>query len=164
MNTIYDGTFVIGDTSTTDFSAGNGISITEPVGGTLLISNDETVLWSGSPTSAITTSESMKNFEKCQVFLAHGTYGPPQVYTIDFADMGNTGYFVVSRPRGASNLNIASIRLTADSTHIAAVNSKCLAFGSWNSTASTVTATINESEDRNSIMKVVGINRIGGNA
>ena len=57
MNTIYDGTFVIGDTTTTDFSAGKGISITEPVGGTLLISNDETVLWSGSSTANAALSE-----------------------------------------------------------------------------------------------------------
>ena len=35
---------------------------------------DETVLWSGTRTSAIQTSESMKNFDKCQVYIAHGTY------------------------------------------------------------------------------------------
>lgn len=122
---------------------------------------DETVLWSGARTSAIQTSESMKNFDKCQVYIAHGTYGPPQVYTIDFADMGTTGYFAINRPRGSSNLNMACIRFTADDTHLAAVNAKCLAFGSWNTTATGVTATTGEAEDLNSIIKVIGINRIG---
>lgn len=122
---------------------------------------DETVLWSGARTSAIQTSESMKNFDKCQVYIAHGTYGPPQVYTIDFADMGTTGYFAINRPRGSSNLNMACIRFTADDTHLAAVNAKCLAFGSWSTTATGVTATTGEAEDLNSIIKVVGVNRIG---
>ena len=164
MNTIYDNTFTIGQTSAINFEAGPGISITEPTAGTVRIGADETVLWSGARTSAIQTSESMKNFENCQVYIAHSTYGPPQVYTIDFADMGTTGYFAITRPRGSSNLNMAYIRLTADDTHLAAVNAKCLTFGSWTTTATGVTATTGEAEDLKSIIKVVGINRIGGNA
>lgn len=162
MNTIYDGSFVLGQTSATNFIAGPGIAIDSPSAGTVRIGNDETVLWSGARTSAIQTSESMKNFDKCQVYIAHGTYGPPQVYTIDFANMGTTGYFAITRPRGASNLNLAYIRLTADDTHLAAVNAKCLAFGSWSTTATGVTATTGEAEDLNSIIRVVGINRISG--
>lgn len=162
INSIANGTYTIGSTSATNFVAGPGIKIDEPSAGTVRIGNDETVLWSGARTSAIQTSESMKNFDKCQVYIAHGTYGPPQIYTIDFADMGSTGYFAITRPRGSVNLNIACIRLTADDTHLAAVNSKCLAFGSWTSTATGVTATTGEAEDLNSIIKVVGINRING--
>ena len=124
IQSISQGTFTIGQTSATNFVAGPGIKIDEPSAGTVRIGNDETVLWSGSRTSAIQTSESMKNFDKCQVYIAHGTYGPPQVYTIDFADMGTTGYFAITRPRGSTNLNIACIRLTADATHLAAVNAK----------------------------------------
>jgi hypothetical protein len=142
-------------------SAGQGVKI-NLIDNTLVFSNDETVLWSGSRTSAVQTSESMKNFDKCQVYIAHGTYGPPQVYTLDFADMSTTGYFAITRPRGASNLNVAYIRLTADNTHLAAVNAKCLAFGSWTTTATGVTATTGESEDLNSIIKVIGINRVAG--
>jgi hypothetical protein len=142
-------------------SAGPGIKL-EMVNDTLVASTDETLLWSGARTSAIQTIESMKNFDKCQVYIAHGTYGPPQVYTIDFADMGTTGYFAITRPRGSSNLNIACIRLTADDTHLAAVNAKCLSFGSWSTTATGMTATTGEAEDLNSIIKVVGINRIAG--
>ena len=155
INSIANGTFTIGQTSAINFEAGPGVSITEPSAGTVRIGNDETVLWSGARTSAIQTSESMKNFDKCQVYIAHST--------IDFADMGTTGYFAINRPRGSSNLNMACIRFTADATHLAAVNAKCLAFGSWTTTATGVTATTGEAEDLNSIIKVVGINRIGGN-
>lgn len=139
---------------TTGVSAGSAYIGIEPSS-----TYNETVLWSGTKTSAIQTSESMKNFEKCQVYIAHGTYGPPQVYTIDFADMETTGYFAITRPRGSVNLNIACIKLTADDTHLAIVNSKCLAFGSWSTTATGITATTGEAEDLNSIIKVVGINR-----
>jgi hypothetical protein len=162
IQSIANGSFILGQTSATTYQAGPGISITQPSEGTVRISNDETVLWSGSRTSAIQTSESMKNFDKCQIYIAHGTYGPPQVYTIDFADMGTTGYFAITRPRGSTNLNIACIRLTADDTHLATVNAKCLTFGSWSTTATGVTSTTGEAEDLNSIIKVVGINRISG--
>ena len=66
MNTIYDGTFVIGDTTTTTFEAGPGISITEPSAGTLKIGSDETVLWSGTPQNSGTVqlSESIGNFDR----------------------------------------------------------------------------------------------------
>lgn len=120
---------------------------------------DETVLWSGARTSAVETSESMKNFDKCQIYIAHGTYGPPQVYTIDFADMDTTGYFAIVRPRGASNFNLAGIRFTADATHIAAVNSKCISFNSWSNGQTAIDATYSEPEDLNSIIRVVGVGR-----
>lgn len=48
MNTIYDGSFLLGQTSATNFEAGPGITITEPTAGTLRISNDETTLFSNS--------------------------------------------------------------------------------------------------------------------
>ena len=68
MNTIYDGTFTIGQTSATNFQAGPGIKIDSPSEGTVRIANDETVLWSGSKnwwdnTAALNLSESVNNFE-----------------------------------------------------------------------------------------------------
>ena len=68
MNTIYDGTFVLGNTSATTYQAGNGISITQPSEGTVRISNDETVLYENNSSTAnagddINLSESYKNFE-----------------------------------------------------------------------------------------------------
>ena len=46
-NNIYNGTFVLGDTSATTLSAGPGIKIDDSVPGVIKVSNDETVLWSG---------------------------------------------------------------------------------------------------------------------
>ena len=76
MNTIYDGTFTLGQTSATNFQAGPGIKIDSPSAGTVRIGNDETVLWSGSwkpgngsvvTNSAIEISEPVSNFEYIRV-------------------------------------------------------------------------------------------------
>lgn len=63
MNTIYDGSFVLGETNKLTFSAGPGIKIDEPSAGTVRIGNDETVLWSGNDLTG-TLNESPWNFEK----------------------------------------------------------------------------------------------------
>ena len=122
---------------------------------------DETVLWSGTRTSAITASEPFTNFEKVDLYIAHSTFGPGQIVNLDFNSMGNTGYFAICRPRGSNALNAAYIRFSASNltNEIHTTNSKCLAFGSWNNTTATATAIVNEDEDLNSIYKVVGINR-----
>ena len=72
MNTIYDNTFVLGQTSATNFIAGNGIKIDEPSAGTVRIGNDETVLWTNPNPAMIvsnttltgTLNESISSFEK----------------------------------------------------------------------------------------------------
>lgn len=66
MNTIYDGSYVLGQTSGLTFEAGPGIKIDEPSAGTVRIGNDETVLWSGTLTSGTTASlsENITNFER----------------------------------------------------------------------------------------------------
>lgn len=70
MNTIYDNTFVLGQTSATNFVAGPGIKIDEPSAGTVRIGTDETVLWSGTKNSigeTIQLSESLNNFNKIAI-------------------------------------------------------------------------------------------------
>ena len=65
-NSIYNGTFVLGDVSATTLSAGNGIKITTDEPGVIKVSNDETVLWSGSLTASgdtINLTEKLNNFE-----------------------------------------------------------------------------------------------------
>ena len=122
---------------------------------------NETVLWSGTPTSAITASESFTNFERVDLYIAHSVYGPGQIINLDFNNMGNTGYFAICRPRGTNALNIACIRFSASNltNEIHTTNSKCVAFGSWSNTTATGAAIVNEAEDLNSIYKVIGINR-----
>ena len=167
INSIANGTFTIGQTSATNFVAGPGIKIDEPSAGTVRIGNDETVLWEApggitGRTSACTASESLKNFEHVDVWLAHSTYGPTRAGSFDFNVMGNTGYFSVMRPRGQGNLNVAFMYITASDTTLTCTQSKCLMFGAYNSTSTSVTATLNDAEDRNCIYKVVGVNRISG--
>ena len=67
---IWNGTFLLGNTSATTLSAGPGIKIdSTSVPGTIKISNDETVLWSGEGSlSGCTFSESKDNFERLKVY------------------------------------------------------------------------------------------------
>jgi len=70
INSIANGSFVLGNTSATTYQAGPGISITQPSEGTVRISNDETVLWSADvpkDSGTITLSENFNNFEKIGV-------------------------------------------------------------------------------------------------
>ena len=76
INSIANGSFVLGQTSATNFVAGPGIQIDSPSAGTVRIGNDETVLWSGSSAltamngsaNGINLSESPFNFERVAVY------------------------------------------------------------------------------------------------
>lgn len=134
--------------------SGNG-TVDSPLG------LNTTVLWSGPLTSAVTASEPFTNFEYVDIYIGHSTYGPGQLYKVDFNKLGTTGYFAITRPRGGNNLNVAFMRITASNqtNEIKIVNTKCLSVGGWTNTATGLTATTNETEDLNSIYKIVGINR-----
>lgn len=71
MNTIYDGSFVLGQTSATNFVAGPGIKIDQPSEGVVRIGNDETVLWentaSGVYNGTITFNEPWSGFDKIRI-------------------------------------------------------------------------------------------------
>lgn len=74
INSIANGSFVLGSTSATTFSAGPGISITQPSEGTIRITNDETVLWenttSGVYNDTITLNEPWSGFNKIGIEVA----------------------------------------------------------------------------------------------
>lgn len=97
IQSISQGTFTIGQTSATNFVAGNGIKIDSPSAGTVRIGTDETVLFetnSPSGVSAVTCSETVKNFEKIAVlpsrFVANlgGGTGPYQYYETKWLTTG----------------------------------------------------------------------------
>ena len=69
IQSISQGTFAIGQTSATNFIAGPGIKIDEPSAGTVRIGNDEKVLWEGTGTTAFTASEPLTNFERIKFYL-----------------------------------------------------------------------------------------------
>lgn len=82
MNTIYDNTFTIGQTSAINFEAGPGISIDSPSEGVVRIGNDETVLWSGTLTSgnSINLSETVKNFNTVKFYGHDSTRNKSMIY------------------------------------------------------------------------------------
>ena len=72
MANIYDGSFVLGNTSATQISAGPGIKLDTSVPGTIKISNDETILFEYTGTgkntaTAFDISEQLTNFETIRV-------------------------------------------------------------------------------------------------
>lgn len=82
INSIANGSFVLGQTSATNFVAGPGIKIDEPSAGTVRIGNDETVLWSGESTvlnQTFNLSEPFTNFKKIRFkhcFEGSGVFAP----------------------------------------------------------------------------------------
>lgn len=74
MSQIYNGSFVLGDTSATTLSAGEGIKLDTSIPGIIGISNDETILFEGSAgeSDTISLSESPMNFERIKIF--YGTH------------------------------------------------------------------------------------------
>jgi len=70
IQSIANGTYVIGQTSATNFVGGPGIKVDSPSEGTVRISNDETVLWSGTKNligDTIQLSESLNNFNEIAI-------------------------------------------------------------------------------------------------
>ena len=91
MSQIYNGSFVLGNTSATTLSAGEGIKLDTSVPGVIGISNDETVLWSSTNSTGdaiaegdhITLSEEISNFETIEIYYVHQTgWGLPCVFKL----------------------------------------------------------------------------------
>lgn len=70
INSIANGTFTLGDTNELTFSAGTGITITEPSAGIVRIANDETVLFETTSGGALSGSftENLTNFNYIEFF------------------------------------------------------------------------------------------------
>lgn len=89
IQSIANGTYIIGDTSATNFIAGNGIKIDSPSAGTVRIGNDETVLLTKTITDTLwdeQLSESIYNFERVKFYLARvasGDYGVQQAPVVE---------------------------------------------------------------------------------
>ena len=160
MNTIYDGSFVLGQTSATNFIAGKGIKIDEPSAGTVRIGNDETVLWSGArywwdDTSDLACSENLMNFERVSVYAKDDWGLPETIFT--FAPTANSfctpiigpegDYEVIKDAKFLINENLISL----DKKRYVHIDTNGIV------TAGSGTCYIQ-------FNKVVGINRISGNA
>lgn len=157
-NSIYNGSFVLGNVSATTIIAGDGIKVDSSVPGTIRISNDETVLWtSGVGTSAVTLSESFENFESIK--LVHNT----QVEEFRNPKVGHTvrywhGYDTMTQ----NTYKMAMVHLSfTDATHITNVSAKSLFFPTTGTTTA-FTVNLNDTYSLNTIIAVIGCNRISG--
>ena len=170
MNTIYDGTFVLGNTSATTYQAGPGISITQPSEGIVRISNDETVLYeNNNPTQVLSNTsvdlaESYLNFKELKLYL-QTSYG----------STGNISYVVTTFVSQSDITEAASIAMP-NATNSVMCDSNCYVFTSENPLICYIKSSggrLNMASGGNSVTnnrgtklyKVIGINRIsGGNA
>lgn len=168
MNTIYDGSFVLGNTNELTFSAGPGIKIDQPSEGVVRIGNDETVLFeSTTPMAEANLSESWKNFDHLKICVQNTSNDNGWTY-VEIRPLerdGYTPYYNIvagfSYGLGTNGMIWQNIIGSASDTKL----TNCSAFGFQNSwTATSVTVRKNNSNDINCIRKVIGINRIGGNA
>ena len=176
INSIANGSFVLGQTSATNFVAGPGIKIDEPSAGTVRIGNDETVLWSGASNAGeFTLNETYKNFEKigithgCRWAPAERTFGEDAIFDTNLFNT-YSGASIIATELGLTDITGNSNLYTHFSiTPITPVNDTKLKM--WSSrvtflitpTGNAATVTGNHKhEDARTIYKIYGINRISG--
>lgn len=155
MNTIYDNTFVLGETNNLTFEAGPGIKIDQPSEGVVRIGADETVLWENSAgtSGSVNLSEPYSNFERMRIKMLPWNDGiPPKEWE----------YYPDKTTYRDSTLYSVSTKLRFIGWELSANNNKdTLTFtelnffdGSWTPTPLDKT--------KAKFYKVVGINRISG--
>ena len=157
IQSIANGSFVLGQTSATNFVAGPGIKIDEPSAGTVRIGNDETVLWSGSwkpgngsvvTNSAIEISEPVSNFEYIRV-VTEGIL----CQTITMTP--NQCQALICYPESDSRTSILGLKISKDDdTHIR--------FRCGYSTNFIEAYRSNSDWGYFTLKKIIGINRISG--
>lgn len=166
INSIANGSFVLGQTSATNFVAGPGIKIDEPSAGTVRIGNDETVLYSGDePTSAVSLAESWKNFDRLKIYVQNKSMdnGLNMVEVRPLERDGNTPYYniIAGFSYGLGTNGMIWQNIIGIATDTTLTNQSAFGFqNSWNATSPTVRK--NNANDLNCILKVIGINRIAG--
>lgn len=138
--------------------AGKGVRIVPDVeNNRFVVEADETVLWEGTRTNEVTLSESAYNFEFLRIeFDENANNAPNPIITIKPSAVMTTGFCF-----GAGNawLGILYMTLTGN-TGLSIIGSKALNFGAFTSTSVNITANVGTDQLSNSIVKVVGINRI----
>ena len=165
IQSIANGSFVLGSTSATTYQAGPGISITQPSEGTVRISNDETVLWSGSTHTSgevLTLSEPYSAFNTLKIY-ANGytnTY-QPQCNEFKLTTANEQIFYVLCENRPGST---PGIRFNYFEMSGLPDRSKIRINYAWQYSM-TGTAITNTSGSNANINFIVGCNRIsGGNA
>lgn len=141
--------------------AGKGVRlVADTVNNRFVVELDETVLWEGTRTNAVTLSESAYNFEFLRIeFDENANNAPNPILTIKPSAVMTTGFCF-----GAGNawLGILYLTLTGN-TGLSIIGAKGLNFGAFTSTTVNLTANVGSDQLVKSIVKVVGVNRIASN-
>ena len=162
IQSIANGSFVLGQTSATNFIAGQGITIDSPSAGTVRIGTDETVLWSGvysgsiSDSNYIILSERPDNFETIEITNGPGYYSK---YRYD----GNSDTW--SFMQTFANNGATTVYTNRYSVDKANKKVTCKSSNSFNTYANGVSNWSNRSNmdvGETRLTKVIGINRISG--
>jgi hypothetical protein len=161
INSIAQGTYTLGQTSATTYQAGPGISITQPSEGTVRISNDETVLWSGNGAVSAALSEPMTNFNRLKIKLGNlgGTDGTQYV---EVPAVPSAIKNLTYNAGGGSNFYFVGLYCSADENSIT-INKEAALLKAFGSTAYGGQGEVTGYKP--ALHEVIGINRIsGGNA
>lgn len=145
--------------------SGNG-TVDSPLG--VVPGYNETVLWETTTgASACTLSEPMTNFKSIKILYGNGggagaakdQYGGYYEADPNFTD------FNFIRGKGAANVWWSWIRVVAtDRSNITVPASKAFNFGAQTATTwQNPSVSVNNTEDRNCLYKVIGVNRISNN-
>ena len=167
IQSISQGTYTIGQTSATNFIAGNGIKIDEPSAGTVRIGTDETVLWSAPSTANATSAgnfnENPFNFERIGVYWLMNNDGTLQGPTYEeFPTLPNTTYYL-NAGFGNSYCYIGKVHFNVGSASFSSTKAQGIQIAGWNNTASVASIDTNYlTKMRNGFYKIVGLNRISG--
>ena len=168
INSIANGSFVLGQTSATNFIAGNGIKIDEPSAGTVRIGTDETVLYSGVNAKTVNLNESWRNFDRLKVYVQNGSRDNG-VTIVEINPLERDGYIpyyniVAGFSYATGNNGMIWQNIIGSAADTSLTNISAFGFqNNWN--AGSVSTRSNRDNDLACIIKVVGINRIsGGNA
>lgn len=153
IQSIANGSFVLGQTSATNFVAGPGIKIDEPSAGTVRIGNDETVLYSGEVKSNGATaqlSEPITNFEKIKVY-GHTDDGTQCPWFTEFYPVENKTMDIGVAVNNAGWAKWFNFTITTGGLYTN-VTGRVLTFGTttWGNLTNYA------------MTKVIGINRISG--
>ena len=162
IQSISNGTYMIGETSSTELQAGPGISITKPSEGTVRIAADETVLWTGeqnvisSTYTSLLLSEAATNFEKLRIYVI-GSAQNGGVTPIDIVPVSDTsayyGLSVSYANNTTSTVFFDYCTLQIDGT----------SFKVSKGFRKSISGSIATTTDRGpTVIKIFGINRISG--
>ena len=168
INSIANGTYIIGQTSATNFQAGPGIKIDSPSAGTVRIGMDETVLYYNPTNHNVTNdaefvmSESIWNFERVIITFDNMEFTNRYVtMIIDLTGLPHDNNNLSTpwcngNAQGELNIPWAMFQINA-SGNIKYID-RGLIYGSWKNPSYT-----KENLRGLRVVRVIGINRIANN-